>query len=172
MHVGFSFKPKALIAVLAAIAAAVLALYSAYASEVDPDTVDHPVSDSTEIKTADEIMAENQQLYEETAAILSVLNGDSEIVSDSISSESVAVSDLDEEGERDGFPAVLISVFGDYSPRTYTVTTYLSDGTSVTSSEVVPGLAGLDWYWLSGVCLFAIVLISFFKVVGVVFKRG
>ena len=70
-----------------------------------------------------------------------------------------------------GLPAVVRSVFGDYHQRTQTVTETASDGTSVTSTEPVPGLAGLDWYWLSGVFLFTIVLWSFFRFLVVVFKR-
>lgn len=63
------------------------------------------------------------------------------------------------------------AVLGTYQPRTQTVTYYLSDGTTTTSTEPVPGLAGLDWYWLSGVFLFSLVLWSFFRFLGVVFKR-
>lgn len=37
--------------------------------------------------------------------------------------------------------------------------------------EPVNGLAGLDWYWLSGVFLFSLVLWSFFRFLGVVFKK-
>lgn len=73
--------------------------------------------------------------------------------------------------ETAGLPAVVRSVFGDYHQRTQTVTEIAADGTSVTSTEPVPGLAGLDWYWLSGVFLFTIVLWSFFRFLGVVFKR-
>ena len=70
-----------------------------------------------------------------------------------------------------GLPAVVRSVFGDYHQRTQTVTETASDGISVTSTVFVPGLAGLDWYWLSGVFLFTVVLWSFFRFLGVVFKR-
>lgn len=73
--------------------------------------------------------------------------------------------------ETAGLPAIVRSVFGDYHQRTQTVTETAADGTSVTSTEPVPGLAGLDWYWLSGVFLFTIVLWSFFRFLGVVFKR-
>ena len=73
--------------------------------------------------------------------------------------------------ETAGLPAVVRSVFGDYHQRTQTVTETAADGTSVTSTEPVPGLAGLDWYWLSGVFLFTVVLWSFFRFLGVVFKR-
>ena len=73
--------------------------------------------------------------------------------------------------ETAGLPAVVRSVFGDYHQRTQTVTETAADGTATTSTEPVPGLAGLDWYWLSGVFLFTIVLWSFFRFLGVVFKR-
>ncbi len=73
--------------------------------------------------------------------------------------------------ETAGLPAVVRSVFGDYHQRTQTVTEIAADGTATTSTEPVPGLAGLDWYWLSGVFLFTIVLWSFFRFLGVVFKR-
>ena len=70
-----------------------------------------------------------------------------------------------------GLPAVVKSVFGEYHPRTQTVTEVQTDGTILTSVECVPGLAGLDWYWISGVLLFALVLWSFFRFVGGIFKR-
>lgn len=78
---------------------------------------------------------------------------------------------LDTPSLSDGLPTVVRSVFGEYQVRTQTVTEIAADGTSTTSVEPVPGLAGLDWYWLSGVFLFSLVLWSFFRFLGVVFKR-
>ena len=66
--------------------------------------------------------------------------------------------------------ALVNSVFGDYQPRTQTVTEVYSDGSNVTYTEVVDGLAGLDFYWLGGVLVFSIVLVSFFKFLGGIFK--
>lgn len=60
----------------------------------------------------------------------------------------------------------VVSIFGEYSPRTQTVTTYLTDGTAVQSVEVVPGLAGLDWVWISGVGLFALFLFCLMRLLG------
>mgnify|MGYP003300133703 CR=1 FL=1 len=60
----------------------------------------------------------------------------------------------------------MVEIFGEYSPRTQTVTTYLSDGTAVQSVEVVPGLAGLDWVWLSSVGLFALFLFCLMRLMG------
>lgn len=68
--------------------------------------------------------------------------------------------------------AVVSSLFGTYTPRTQTVTQYLPDGSSVTSEEYVPGVAGMDWPWIAGVCLFALVLFCFCKMLGGVLKHG
>lgn len=73
--------------------------------------------------------------------------------------------------ESAGLPYVVRSVFGNYHQRTQTVTTVETDGSTTSSIEPVNGLAGLDWYWLSGVFLFSLVLWSFFRFLGVVFKR-
>ena len=67
---------------------------------------------------------------------------------------------------------VVVMVLGEYSPRTQTVTQYISDGSSETYTEIVPGVAGMDWAWLSGAALFGLVLFSFFKFVGVLLKNG
>lgn len=69
-----------------------------------------------------------------------------------------------------GLPGVVKSVFGEYRPRTQTITETRADGTVLTSVECVPGLAGLDWYWLSGVFMFGLVLWSFFRFLGGVLK--
>lgn len=86
--------------------------------------------------------------------------------------DSLRPSALDSQPvDETGLPAVVKSVFGEYHPRTQTVTETRTDGTVLTSVECVPGLAGLDWYWISGVLLFAMVLWSFFRFVGGIFKR-
>lgn len=105
--------------------------------------------------------------------------GDGETLSDDFSllSESAAVtgdstSNADTTAPSDGFPSMVVSLFGEYTPRTYSVTTYLSDGSTVTTTEYVPGLAGLDWPWLVGAALFALVLWSFFRLLGGVLRHG
>lgn len=69
---------------------------------------------------------------------------------------------------------IIISLFGQYEPVTWyeTVFTTAADGTVVTETyEVVAsGAAGLDWPWIMGVLLFAIVLYSLFRILGVFFK--
>lgn len=64
----------------------------------------------------------------------------------------------------------ITEVFGEYHPRTQTVTQQLPDGTIVTYQEVVPGLAGLDWPWLAGVGLFALFLYGLLRMIGGLLK--
>lgn len=71
---------------------------------------------------------------------------------------------------RSAFTSVLTDIFGEYTPRTQTVTTYFADGSSVQSVEVVPGFAGLDWVWISAVALFCIVIFCIFRMIGGVVK--
>lgn len=75
-----------------------------------------------------------------------------------------------EERTESTIAAAVVSVFGEYQPITHTVTDHLSDGTSVTYEQVVPGLAGVDWVWVSGVGIFALMLYSLFRLLGVFVK--
>lgn len=75
-----------------------------------------------------------------------------------------------DDGDAQSFSAVLVSLFGEYHPRVQTVTEHLADGTTVSYQEYVPGLAGLDYTWLSGVLLFTVALYCVFRMVGGVFK--
>ena len=61
-------------------------------------------------------------------------------------------------------------LFGDYTPRTQTITDHLEDGTTVTYQAVVPGLAGLDWPWLVSVGLFALFLYGLLRIIGGLIK--
>lgn len=79
---------------------------------------------------------------------------------------------LERASDPEALPTVIEALFGEYTPRTQTVTEYLADGSSVTYQQYVPGVAGMDWTWLAGVGLFALCLLSFFKIVGGVLKRG
>lgn len=69
---------------------------------------------------------------------------------------------------------MIIDLFGSYQPVTYTeyISYTTADGATMWDSyEVVAsGLAGVDWPWVAGVFLFAIVLYSLFRLLGVFFK--
>lgn len=62
------------------------------------------------------------------------------------------------------------ALFGRYHPRTHVVTTYLSDGTTVDTVEVLPGLAGLDYAWIASVVLFSLALYCIFRMIGGLFR--
>lgn len=60
----------------------------------------------------------------------------------------------------------LRSFFGTYSPPTYTVTEYV-DGQISSISQIIPaGAAGVDWQYIAGVAIFAIVVLVFFRTLG------
>lgn len=87
-------------------------------------------------------------------------------------SSSVVVKDVADRTnmERTSLMDAVYSLFGEYTPRTYTVTTYLDDGTAIQSTEIVPGLAGLDFNWIAGVSLFALSLFCIFRMIGGMFR--
>lgn len=58
---------------------------------------------------------------------------------------------------------LIVSLFGSYEP---VMTSVAGDSVQVVAS----GMAGVDWEWIAGVVLFAIVLYSFFRLVGVLLR--
>lgn len=66
--------------------------------------------------------------------------------------------------------AVLRSLFGEYTPKTQTVTTYFDGQVIDTTTEIIPGVAGMDFEWLTSVALFGIVLFCLFKLLGGILK--
>lgn len=64
------------------------------------------------------------------------------------------------------------SLFGTYTPRTQTVTTYYDGQPISTEEQIVPGLAGLDYEWIAGVGMFALVTFCLFRLLGGILKNG
>ena len=93
---------------------------------------------------------------------------------DSLKVQGFSTSGLDSDVEQpnESMSGIVASVFGTYSPKTQTVSQTLDNGTVVTSQEIIPGVAGMDWHWIAGVFLFSVVLWSFFRFLGVIFKHG
>lgn len=91
-----------------------------------------------------------------------------------LKNQSYSTSGLDEGVEQsdESMSGIVSAIFGTYSPKTQTVSQTLENGTVVTSQEIIPGVAGMDWHWIAGVLLFSIVLWSFFRFLGVIFKHG
>ena len=77
---------------------------------------------------------------------------------------------LEDTESGDGDPVmvdVITSILGEYRRQTYTVEQYDSSGDLIaTSTEYVPGLAGLDWAWIAGAIFFGLVLSAGFKLLG------
>lgn len=82
-----------------------------------------------------------------------------------------SVSSLDEAPPPgDTLADTVTALFGNYTPRTQTITDYLADGTAVTYQQVIPGVAGLDWPWLSSVGLFSLFLYGLLRMIGGLLK--
>lgn len=78
----------------------------------------------------------------------------------------IILDDADHEWSAESIPAFMVEMFGEYTPRTQTVTEYHSDGTEITYSQIVPGLAGLDWTWLSSVGVFSMFMYCALRALG------
>lgn len=62
---------------------------------------------------------------------------------------------------------VVTAVLGEYQRQTYTVQQMDSEGNVIaTSTEYVPGLAGLDYPWIAGSVLFSLLLAGFLRLIG------
>lgn len=64
---------------------------------------------------------------------------------------------------------LIIRLFGEYVPI-YTEEVRVVGETTETVQVVASGSAGVDWAWVAGVLLFAIVLWSFMRLVGVLLR--
>lgn len=88
---------------------------------------------------------------------------------------SVTSPDLAEAVQPDDVPAnmvqVVTAVLGEYQRQTYTVQEVDAEGNVLsTSTEYVPGLAGLDYHWIAGAVLFVVFLLGIFKLLGGVIR--
>lgn len=62
---------------------------------------------------------------------------------------------------------VVTAVLGEYQRQTYTVQQLDNEGNVIaTSTEFVPGLAGLDYPWIAGAVLFALLLVGVLRLLG------
>lgn len=64
---------------------------------------------------------------------------------------------------------LLTDIFGIYTP---VLTDVYDEAGNYVGSVVASGMAGVDWPYIAGVLLFAIVLVSVFKLLGVILKNG
>lgn len=153
------------------LSAAFIFLFSipAYAAEIGGDVIDDPLF-------VDELLPdqEDDAEDEDTAYMplfLTSVPDNSNYGSDVSSTlpSGVVESSEPEEGT---MKAVLQSIFGVYEPVQQSITVTLSDGTTADCQEVVTGISGVDWAYISGVALFGLSLAAFFKTLRVVINSG
>ena len=138
--------------------------YTTVPADSGTDTGDTGSLDATGAETLDGADGDG------TAAVVGGDTYVNVISSDAPSSRVVTVNPYEIQEGDNSLLAMVNTLFGDYQPRTQTVTETYPDGSSVTYTEVIDGLGGLDYYWLGGVLIFTIVLWSFFKFLGGIFK--
>lgn len=144
---------------------------SALAAESDVDVIDADIipDSSTEMITTD---TDNGHV----TVNVTVPSGDSVPASPEPPSEvspayvTRILDDVAAPADPETVPGLITALFGSYTPRTQTVTEHLSDGSTVTYTEVVPGIAGLDWPWIVSAVLFAMSLYCVFRMIGGLFK--
>lgn len=113
-----------------------------------PGGLDAPTYDVTEAPNGDIIIEEHS--YTRTVDILGL-------------PVSFSLDDLT-------MRSALAAIFGEYTPKTQTVSTYYDGQLLDTSTEYVPGVAGMDMEWIAGVIVFTVLLYCFMKLLGGVFK--
>lgn len=153
--------------------------------ETVQDLADAPIVDATAEKDGEGVTV-NVTIAQPETAVAASPEGDAERVEAApslpaddpllVRSFSTSSPDALASGESGAVPAamadVVTTVFGEYQRRTYTVSHYDASGNVIaTSTELVPGLAGLDYAWLIGVVLFALVLCGFLRLIGGLLRR-
>lgn len=176
--------------VVCIVLAMALMVAPAFAAVDDPDTIPDSEPEVVEDPSGEDIPAEDEPVaadpdVEPDAELVESPEDDMElnVVDDtsfeesgasvvSIDSSAVVVKDIVDRAdvERTSLLDAVYALFGEYTPRTYVVTTYLDDGTEIQSTEVIPGLAGLDYDWIAGVSVFVLALYCIFRMIGGMFR--
>lgn len=153
MHIGFSFKPKFLLVVLAVILGIVGFCVDAFAAEVPEDVPDWALVPALE--PGEDADRGYTTVYDMDGSILYTDDPALEVAAND--SETYTY----QRGEHTGLAASVQSIFGDYQPLMAT--------DSAGNVSAVSGLAGLDFCWIGGCLAFLILFYSFFRLLGGVF---
>lgn len=170
--------------VLPFLAALVLLLsVPAYAAEgdgfADDDTSPSVSADSTETEKEVIVNVTIQQPETVESADEAFAETNSESVSEdhaqyrifTVTSPDDTMETVSNDGEVSTMVDVVVAVLGEYQRKTQTVTELDSEGNILaTSTEYVPGLAGLDYHWIAGAAFFALMLYSLFRLLGGLLK--
>lgn len=142
MHIGFSFKPKTLLIILAVILGIVAYGVEAFADPLPDEEGAQLLADET-IDTTD------------TPAGTVVIN--TAPAAEAATPETYTY----QREEHTGLAASVESIFGDYQPLMAT--------DSAGNVSAVSGLAGVDFCWIGGCLAFLVLFYSFFRLLGGVF---
>lgn len=109
------------------------------------------------LETSEEALLESEEVFEESVQEPSTFTVTSPVV--------LAAAE-----PGDG-PTVMVdvisSILGDYQRLSYTTEEYDTEGNLLSvSTEYVPGLAGLDYTWLTGAVLFGLLIAGLLKLLG------
>ena len=142
-------------------------------SEDAGDTIEEPVTVDT-IKTEEGVTVNvtiEQPAAEAPAADVAEIETSPAEDSATSRTYTVASPDVLETAQSDDVPSVMAdvvtSVLGEYQRQTQTVQELDAQGNVIaTSTEYVPGLAGLDYSWIAGAVFFGLFLSGIFKLLG------
>ena len=156
MHIGFSFKPKTLLIILAVILGIV-----AYGVEAFADPLEDDTTPAAELLT-DEPASDADTSADTDTSEVPAGSGTVVIMNTPAASETAAAETYTyQRGDHTGLAASVQSIFGEYQPLMAT--------DSAGNVSAVPGLAGVDFCWVGGCLAFLILFYSFFRLLGGVF---
>ncbi len=136
-----------------------------YATEESEETPDVPTSE-TPIEAADPDTDPDP-----AEAVSPVLSLDATYRTFSVSSLD-DVASVPSDGDSNTMDKVVAKVLGPYERKTMTVQEMDTDGNVLaTSTQYVPGLAGLDWEWIAGAALFGLFLFCVMRLIGGLLKQ-
>ena len=153
MHIGFSFKPKTLLIVLAVILGIVAYGVEAFADPLEDDTT----TPAVELLTDEPASDADTDTSEVPAGSGTVVIMNTPAASETAAAETYTY----QRGDHTGLAASVQSIFGEYQPLMAT--------DSAGNVSAVPGLAGVDFCWVGGCLAFLILFYSFFRLLGGVF---
>ena len=155
MHIGFSFKPKTLLIILAVILGIVAYGVEAFADPLEDDTA--PAAELLTDELSDADTSADADASEVPAGSGTVVIMNTPAASETATTETYTY----QRGDHTGLAASVQSIFGEYLPLMAT--------DSSGNVSAVPGLAGVDFCWVDGCLAFLILFYSFFRLLGGVF---
>lgn len=96
-------------------------------------------------------------------------NGDI-IIEEHSYTRTVDIQDVSALDDLPTMRSVVVSIFGVYTPKTQSVATYYDGQLMDSSTEYVPGIAGMDMEWIAGFVIFTVLLYCLMKLLGGIVK--